>query len=142
MSKPDKIKKTIIWRDIDFAAELAIEPDGVIVEVVVLEMSFSPEDGPDEPPSYRHMTGGATCDREQASVFIDGTIRFDGCSNWSRPEPHDRYCWHFCEPKEAENVGVMFGRVYDAAGEMLCEHGNGCDFWEDEEESVEKEASA
>ena len=53
---------------------------------------------------------------DEAEVFVSGYIKWDGCANL---QFEDKGYLHFCSKEEAENVGKMFGRLYDLAKSML-----------------------
>ena len=55
---------------------------------------------------------------EEADVFLDGAVKFDGCSNWNFVSLPDMLI-HFCCKDEAVNVGKLFGAMYDLAAELI-----------------------
>ncbi len=54
-----------------------------------------------------------TASMEEATPLLKGFIRFDGCSNWERDDTH------YCECKEATNLGLLFREMYDLAGRAM-----------------------
>ena len=55
-----------------------------------------------------------TDDFAGAEVFLEGGVKWDGCSNWFFPDS----CYHFCEKEQAMAVGALFQRLYEWAKEL------------------------
>ncbi len=55
---------------------------------------------------------------EDADKFLRGHVKWDGCSNWEI-EPDQIAMLHFCDKEQAQNVGVLFGRIYDLAAKFI-----------------------
>lgn len=49
---------------------------------------------------------------DEAELFLEGHVKWDGCSNMYTEEES---CWHFCEKQQAVNVGILMGRLYELA---------------------------
>lgn len=62
-------------------------------------------------------TEGVT-DISEASVFMSGSIRWDGCSNL-RFDGQDDIMLHFCGKQSAVDVGTLLGRLYDLAADEI-----------------------
>lgn len=70
---------------------------------------------------------GWTEDVGKAAVYLHGGIKWDGCSNLLFNENAENCCLHFCGRRDASNVGVLLGAMYDLAREMIG------DEWDDNE---------
>jgi hypothetical protein len=58
-----------------------------------------------------------TSDPAEAKAFVDGSIKWDGCSNWQIGKKD--YCVHFCGVQMATSIGRLMERLYEiAAAEM------------------------
>ncbi|SRR5260221_9260381 len=90
--------------------------DKLVVEFEVREQLFA-EPGP---MLYRDEHDDFTEDPEQAELYLDGAIRFDGCSNVDFKT--DSSLKHFCDRGEAARIGALLARLYDLAAEMMPEH--------------------
>jgi|ERR1700723_2579379 len=54
----------------------------------------------------------------EAEIFLSGFVKWDECSNWLF-NIQDDCMIHFCVKEEAEQVGRLFGRLYDLAAELI-----------------------
>jgi hypothetical protein len=54
---------------------------------------------------------------EDAEVYIHGSVKWDGCSNWHFDE-QDRVMLHFCGEDHATEIGELFKRLYAWAREL------------------------
>lgn len=55
---------------------------------------------------------------EDAEVFLRGSVKWDGCSNWDFPGLED-VMMHFCSVQDAKNLGILFERIYGIAEELI-----------------------
>jgi hypothetical protein len=55
-----------------------------------------------------------TADPTAADVFLSGSIKWDGCSNWNFDAQQDCML-HFCGVKQASGIGRLMARMYDIA---------------------------
>ncbi len=53
---------------------------------------------------------------EEAEVFLSGSVKWDGCSNFNLGEGG---YYHFCSKQEAIDIGVLLGRLYDWAAKLI-----------------------
>ena len=60
----------------------------------------------------------ASPDLAGAQVFLSGHVKWDGCSNVVFDE-QEQAALHFCGKEMATNVGVLLGRIYDLAAELI-----------------------
>lgn len=69
--------------------------------------------------SYRNKEdfGHPTDDVSKAESFLNGHIKWDGCSNWSFHT--DKCMAHFCERDELVAVGTLMSRLWDLAKEKV-----------------------
>lgn len=56
-------------------------------------------------------------DLSDAQVYLHGSIKWDGCSNWNYDE-QERVMLHFCRKEQAAAIGVLFTRMYEWAKEL------------------------
>lgn len=60
----------------------------------------------------------STEDLDDAQIFVSGDIKWDGCSNIYFNE-QDNGMIHFCDKKSTVDLGIMLGRLYDIASEVI-----------------------
>lgn len=95
------------WPDIHFSARVvAVRDGGVDFEIYEL---FEASDGLLWQKKGSKLYLDPVKSLEEAEVFIHGTVRFDGCSNWSLPEAYV----HFCSRQELLNLGVVLARCWE-----------------------------
>lgn len=56
-------------------------------------------------------------DPDRAEAFWQGSIKWDGCSNWNLMT--DGVMAHFCGREDAMSIGPLMGRLYDLAATHL-----------------------
>lgn len=64
---------------------------------------------------------GFTEKTEEAEVFLDGAIRFDGCSNWDFNNVTG--ATHFCGKDDAISLGRLMEYLYNLAEKYFTERG-------------------
>jgi hypothetical protein len=50
----------------------------------------------------------------EAQVYLHGSIKWDGCSDWHFDEQDDCML-HFCSVEQAKDIGNLFERMYEYA---------------------------
>lgn len=111
------MSKTWIWRDIGYTAIVTPTENAPehVMDVRVHEIADWGREG----PSYR--TKGDcnlfAASVENAEVFLEGFVRWDGCSNWNF-EAYGTWI-HFCGKQKAIDLGVLLGRLYDVAKDFI-----------------------
>ena len=55
---------------------------------------------------------------EDADIYLQGAVKRDGCSNWDFVE-QEKTMLHFCSKSQAMSIGILLGRLYDLAVELL-----------------------
>ena len=55
---------------------------------------------------------------KDADVYLHGSIKFDGCSDWHFDEQDD-VMLHFCSKGTAEDIGALFGYMYEMAKKLI-----------------------
>lgn len=60
----------------------------------------------------------STADLVEAQVFLQGAIKWDGCSNWHFDE-QDNCMLHFCGARQASGIGRLMERMYDIAAARM-----------------------
>jgi len=58
-------------------------------------------------------------DTEYATVFIEGHVKWDGCSNWMFQECLDNTYIHGCSKSDITRIGLILGECYDWTKELL-----------------------
>jgi hypothetical protein len=62
---------------------------------------------------------------EDATPYLDGSVKWDGCSNWTVGYNDSRaYLMHFCSREQLENLGKVMARCWDLTREL-------CPNWQD-----------
>lgn len=108
------------WHDISFAVEMTKQE--AWVELKVYEISGWIE-GDTNKPIYPEKDSNGSEQVETldaAAVYLSGSIKWDGCSNLNFDE-QDRVMLHFCSKTSATNIGVLLGRLYELAAELMPE---------------------
>lgn len=97
-----------------FEAEYEIFHDFVWGNDVVLEFAVLEVAGEEETLGvlYDSMEHGMTPYPAKADVFLGGSIKWDGCSNWSFPSSH-ACMLHFCGQQGAMMLGRLMQRLYE-----------------------------
>jgi hypothetical protein len=94
------------------------KPDEYVVEFKAYQVTGV--DGNGGAPLFGDMSN-ATTNLSEAPVFIHGSVKWDGCSNWHFDE-QDKAMLHFCGPEDAAEVGQLLARMYEIARELLGKH--------------------
>jgi hypothetical protein len=66
---------------------------------------------------FRGGNYSETMNIAEAEVVLSGSVKWDGCSNWVLTEGPVQT--HFCCKKDATDIGVLLGRLYDLAAKEL-----------------------
>lgn len=53
-----------------------------------------------------------------ADVFLHGSVKWDGCSNWHFDE-QDRVMIHGCSRDDLEGIGLLLTKCFDIAHEIM-----------------------
>ena len=73
----------------------------------------------DDQPLFRKkdsaMSPDAVATREEAAVFMHGSVKSDGCSNWYIDEQDGAYL-HFCSREEMLRISLIMAACFDLAG--------------------------
>jgi hypothetical protein len=106
--------QTISWEDIQYTA--VMEAHEAYVDLKVYHIVG-------EGDSFLYEIMGEPCGRMTedlaiAQVFLSGSIKWDGCSNLQF-DAQEHCMLHFCGKKAATDVGVLLGRLYEMAWEMM-----------------------
>lgn len=114
----------LVWEDIRYIAiftECEVAPEHV-VEVKVYELLGI--ETLQKPGRILFQDGNVSRDRysttamSEAEVFMEGDIKWDGCSNWSF-YPADNCAIHFCGADDAAKLGELFKRLYEEAEHLI-----------------------
>jgi hypothetical protein len=58
-----------------------------------------------------------TTNLDEAEVYLRGSVKWDGCSNWHFDE-QDRVMLHFCDHGDLLNLGVVMATCWEMAEEL------------------------
>jgi len=120
MSETSQVKMERLWEDIWFYCVATIDGQNDFhVDIKVYRVvSFDEKDV----PYFKRFGAASGMDmvgvHKDAQVYLEGRVKWDGCSDFRFTE-HDRCALHFCEKESAQNLGVLMGRIYDMAKEMM-----------------------
>jgi hypothetical protein len=67
-----------------------------------------------------YKDGSQDCDPQY--IFLDGGVRWDGCSNWVFGFGDSHCAMHFCSAKDAENLGKLLRQLYEIAAQWMPSH--------------------
>ena len=118
--EPDEVVARVErhWDDIEYY--VVAEANGYVMDFKVYETIRDYG----EPTTLQFLRAGGDHGMDivtttaEAQVYASGAVKWDGCSNWVFDELN-RCALHFCSRGEATNVGVMMGRVYDLAADLI-----------------------
>lgn len=107
--------------DLGYAVSVTVENE-YRAEFVAVGCSYT--HSIDAPPRFMYQgpEGGSRgmVERiEDAEPFATGSVKWDGCINWTFND-HDRGCaLHECDRDGLLRIGELLARIHDIAGEML-----------------------
>lgn len=112
--------KAFNWEDIGYAAVVFVYSS--YADITVHQISGEGEYNgkkillypSNEPGPYGHDIP----EIDNAQVFFEGSIKWDGCSNWEFFNENG-LMEHFCERKQAVNFGELFSRLYDLGRDLI-----------------------
>lgn len=102
------------WTDIECAAVMEREGEKPWVDFKCYELvSYNPD-------YLYHVQDyvdsmDVTESLDEAQVYLSGRIKWDGCADLKFADE----TLHFCGRSNAVNVGVLLGRLYDLAAELM-----------------------
>lgn len=105
------------YEDLGYAVRVKATSEH-IADVRVLKLI-----GKDTGGTWLYQDAEADCsptpveDIDKAEWFLRGSVKWDGCSNLEFNDTD--VMLHFCGKKDAMNVGVLLGRVYDLAHRVI-----------------------
>lgn len=91
--------------------------NSVVHGFVVVKVSGERED-----LYYEYDDDGAnefSQDINLADVYLYGSVKWDGCSNWMYPDQEDNTMLHFCSMEEARLVAEVMSFAYRIAEEQI-----------------------
>lgn len=112
-----------IWEDIEYFAMLK-ETAEHWCEFAVYELLWLDDDGrPVGNKAGSTSSPDPASSLEETQVYLHGSIKWDGCSNWLFDEqdslPGCQSMLHFCGKQSAMNLGVLMERLYEWAAEVI-----------------------
>lgn len=110
--------ETILWEDL--LHEVDISTTGYRIDFKVYPVCLA-SDGKTKEVLYYDKDSKCfepTNDKSKAYVFIDGEIKWDGCSNILFPS-QERCMLHFCDRESARVIGKVLDRLYDYASDNI-----------------------
>jgi hypothetical protein len=117
--RPNMAKSSAERRDfpeLEFAVVIA--PDEYFVEYKIYEIVANDFDG--KPLFQRagsHFHPDPVERLDEAEVYLEGSVKWDGCSNWNLDDPSGGLR-HFCSREQLENVGKILAACYDLTPEF------------------------
>jgi len=130
MPEDDWTERTLL-PDVGYVVRYRLHTGGSSVDVeayqIVGEYSDMEARGrPVDPQArpYVFLRKGATVSSDVVDVVADadrwlhGNIKWDGCSNL-HIDAQDESMLHFCNPRDAADVGKLLAALYDIAREIL-----------------------
>lgn len=110
-AKQDRFEQYLILHDFIYGHD-------IVLEFMVFKVTGEYADG----TSSFELRDSSSCDAtenlSEAQVFLSGSIKWDGCSNWHFDD-QDNCMLHFCGVKDASSIGRLMERMYDiTAAEM------------------------
>jgi hypothetical protein len=120
-AKSEKILR--VFDDLEFS--VLITPGDVSADFEVYQIVGKCEgpNGEYDKPIYEHWKDDAAQadiveNIEGASMFLHGSIKWDGCSNWHFDE-QDRAMIHACSRGDLEDIGKIMSACFDLAKEFV-----------------------
>lgn len=104
------------WQnDIPFAIHaIKREPDWYCVDFKIYRINGQTADSNELWYEGRDGMFDDVADMSKATAFLEGYIKWDGCSDWTGLIDN-----HFCSQKEAMQIGEILKRAYDIAAELM-----------------------
>jgi len=121
-TKPTPTPVQTITHDVDIGFTIVCDytPKSCFVEFKVYDLEGLPVDG--SPPMWHKKGSGSYPDPveslDEADVFLHGSVKWDGCSNWSIDE-NDRGMLHGCSRADLTRIGEVMGKCWDTAQELM-----------------------
>ena len=113
------IKNPIIehWEDLGFTAIISWEGDNpAAIDFKLCKIMGTSNGNPIW--SHKDDVFHTTDNLENAHVYLEGFIKWDGCSDWRFLE-QEIIMLHFCSLKEMQNIGHVFTRCWTMAEDLL-----------------------
>lgn len=101
-----------VFRDLEFS--VIARKSSYYVDFNIYEISGFSEDGA---PLYNNEPIMFSKNIEDAAIFANGSVRWDGCSNWSIGE--EGVMVHSCDKEHLLNIGKVLAACWDWASELL-----------------------
>jgi hypothetical protein len=105
-----------IWEDIGYFA--TAEPHSHWCDFVIHVLLWIDDGNPIANKKDATSSPDPAASIEDSQIFLHGSIKWDGCSNWQFDE-QERVMLHFCGRKNATNLGILMDRLYDWASEVI-----------------------
>jgi len=116
--------------DMNYTVRAKVEESNVTYEIFRISATSLPNaEHPDVTYSWR-LNGSRTQpsfadNLDEAEVFVQGYVKWDGCSNWIFPENTYGCMFHACDKQTLVNIGLILGACHDWTSELLsCWDGN------------------
>lgn len=110
---PEELTSIVIEPESSAGFRYALEISSHIMEFVVHQRITVADDG----TSVWDSNNGPVYELDDATVYVSGSVKWDGCSNW------DFGCAeclkHFCSREEAAELAVVIDRLYVLAAEHI-----------------------
>lgn len=126
------MSKTITtFEDLSFTVVAELGENELHVSFKVLDIEGHTED---MQPLYEPQEGAPhnasgyvdTTDPLHAAPYINGSVKWDGCSNWLFDDQVGGNMLHGCSRRDIQRYGDVLGRCWDMAGEMMGKNWRPC----------------
>lgn len=104
-------------RDIGYVIKMMQEYDH-FVDFLVYEIYGTAENGKVLLKRTANGCDDFTENMGEADVFLEGSIKWDGCSDWTFPGL-EKCMLHFCGRNDATDLGALMAKLYDLAKESI-----------------------
>ena len=107
------------WDDIGYVARIILSKEKHYVSFKVCRINgWHTDDGR---PDFDTPEDQPTDNFEKAETFLEGTVKWDGCSNFEFSAQKNAML-HCCSKDDVVAIGTLLGRIYDCAARLIPEH--------------------
>ena len=109
------------FTDIGYAVVAEVKDDDVHVDFKVYEIYGEVFNMGEKVGilNYHGNNGEFTPDIDKAKLYLHGTIKWDGCSDWWFDEQERRVMLHFCGRRDMRTLGLLFDMMYEMMPDLL-----------------------
>lgn len=104
------------YEELNFVVSAKVGEDHV--EFQIFNIAGFTENGIDPLLAGKNMQSVPVADIKDAAIFLNGSIKWDGCSNWQF-QGQERGFIHGCCKADLVRIGTLMGTCWDLASELL-----------------------